>query len=76
MSVENPLENEVTLHVDVSNPTEFTVRPSAITVAPFGRQEFEIEYAPSLIGEEQTCTVVLSHPDCGRWVYHVAVRFA
>lgn len=68
VTVENPLNQEITLISRCSNRINFAVEPEII-ISPYGTASVEIFYAPSEIDVLQTCEITLHHPALGDWEY-------
>ncbi|KAH8069936.1 hypothetical protein JL721_5473 [Aureococcus anophagefferens] len=68
VTVENPLNREITLVTQVANRANFVVEPS-VSIPPYGSVDVEIQYVPSEIGVVQESTVVLRHDVLGDWEY-------
>ena len=76
LSVDNPLDEEVTLDVASDNRRNFRVDPPRIALPPFGKNKFTVEYAPSQLGELETGVITATHPEAGTWRWAVSGRGA
>ena len=74
LSVDNPVGEEVILHLASSNPRNFSFSPAQLLVPPFGSAKFNVEYIPSSLGEVETGIITASHPHSGAWTFDVRGR--
>ena len=70
--IENPLSEEVTLSVDVSDPEHFFVNNNQITLAAYAQTTFDLFFRPSSLGEVVTADMVLSDPNFGEIRYNLS----
>ena len=72
ITLENPVEQELSLAVTVSNPQNFTISPATmLTLKPFGKAHPVVTYMPSAIAQRQEALVTFVHPKYGKWEYIV-----
>lgn len=62
---DNPLPNEVTLNVEVSDPEHFLVTPDTVTIGPYSQSSFDLTFIPSSLTEIATADIFLTHPSFG-----------
>jgi len=74
VTVENPLDHEITLDSFRTNRENFLVEPATIAIKPYGSAQVEIIYVPSALHEDQATEVTLHHPELGDWEYVVSGR--
>ncbi|KAJ8600753.1 hypothetical protein CTAYLR_003950 [Chrysophaeum taylorii] len=73
VTVENPLDHEITLEGQTSNRTNFAV-DADVTILPYASAEVHIYYAPSDLDVLQTGEITLHHPELGDWEYMASGR--
>jgi len=67
--VENPLGKAVVLAAAVSNPTNYSVSPSSLTLGPYGSDTVSLQYTPSSLTGVEATTLTLSNAELGDWEY-------
>lgn len=65
----NPLGKEINLQSMCTNTNNFTVKPERCSVAAYGSEVLALQYEPSSVGEEETCTISLVSEASGTWEY-------
>ena len=54
LQLQNPVGSEVTLQTSCSNPHNYTLSSTAVTLPPYGEAEVAVDYLPSSLGT-RTC---------------------
>ena len=67
--IDNPIGKEVTLGVSNSNPRNFVLSPSVVTLPPYGTLTLTVTYNPSSLNEPEVAEISLRHPEVGEFVY-------
>eukprot|EP00798_Chlamydomonas_sp_ICE-L_P015727 gene15727-21848_t len=71
IKVENPLSKAKTMTLASSNKQNFIIRPSEITLPPWGSSDVKLEYVPSSLDEEEEAVVTVGSEESGMWEYYV-----
>ncbi|KNC54185.1 uncharacterized protein AMSG_09971 [Thecamonas trahens ATCC 50062] len=69
LTLRSPLRVQVMLMISNSNPHNFRLEPEMVVLSPLTPTQVYVEYHPSAIGQAQTATIKLSHPETGSWVF-------
>lgn len=69
VSVENPLDREVSLSVHVENRRNFACDAPTLVVPAHGTAPLAVTYRPSSLSAEERGVVTLRHAEVGDWTY-------
>lgn len=70
--VENPLPEDITFMVKISNPDLFYSGSDKISLGPYEQSHFNVFYRPASLTDVETCSVVLSNKNFGEIQYKVS----
>ena len=68
-SIENPLNEELQLQAQSSNPRSFSAIPSTLKLPAQGSAFLTLVYTPSAFNLLQSGQIRLAHPRAGEWLY-------
>lgn len=69
--IENPLTEQVSLTVSISDPDHFSISPDIVKLGPYAQTFFDVIFKPSSLSDIVEGEISLSHPNFGEMKYLV-----